>query len=244
MSQRVRRVRCAVEAVERRVLLSAISGQVYNDVNANGAPDPGEPGLGQWTVYLDQNNNGTFDTNLQTMTFASSDVPHPIPDPGTVDSGLSVAGMSGAVTRVAVTLNVTHSFDSDLQMTLISPSGTRVLLVDQVGGSGQNFTNTTLDDSAHIVIDDGSPPFTGTYSPDHPLSALDGQNANGNWTLEVSDLSAGDSGTLNSWSLTVTTGEPNTRSDASGNYSFTNLPAGTYTVRQVPEPGWTQTQPV
>ncbi|MDB5307932.1 MAG: repeat-associated core domain protein [Gemmataceae bacterium] len=39
----------------------SISGQVFNDLNANGAPDSGEPGLPYWTVFLDANGNGALD---------------------------------------------------------------------------------------------------------------------------------------------------------------------------------------
>src|SRR5262249_43305685 len=42
-----------------RVHFSSIQGQVFVDLNANGAKDPGEDqGLGGWTVYLDDNNDG------------------------------------------------------------------------------------------------------------------------------------------------------------------------------------------
>jgi RHS repeat-associated protein len=38
-------------------------------------------------------------------------------------------------------------------------------------------------------------------------------------------------------------GEPVTTTDANGAYAFYNLPAGPYTVAEVPQAGWTQTQP-
>lgn len=38
-------------------------------------------------------------------------------------------------------------------------------------------------------------------------------------------------------------GEPFTTTDSYGNYSFTGLAAGTYIVREVPQPGWQQTAP-
>jgi hypothetical protein len=41
--------------------LGSVSGQVFNDLNGNGAQDAGEPGLAGWRVYLDGNGNGQYD---------------------------------------------------------------------------------------------------------------------------------------------------------------------------------------
>src|SRR5207253_2005377 len=51
--------------------LVSIGGTVYNDNNANGARDAGEPALGGWTVYLDTNNNGALDTGDTSTTTAA-----------------------------------------------------------------------------------------------------------------------------------------------------------------------------
>ncbi|NES73799.1 MAG: Cna B-type domain-containing protein, partial [Okeania sp. SIO2D1] len=40
----------------------SISGIKFNDFDADGILDPGEPGLGNFTLYLDLNNNGFRDT--------------------------------------------------------------------------------------------------------------------------------------------------------------------------------------
>src|SRR4029077_6155577 len=39
-----------------------IFGAVYNDANSNAVLDNGEAGLGGWTVFRDDNNNGVLDT--------------------------------------------------------------------------------------------------------------------------------------------------------------------------------------
>lgn len=243
MSGRKRRIAAAVEHVEGRLLLSAISGQVYLDSNRNGSPDPGEPGLAGWTVYLDQNNNGTFDQNTATADAPSLDVPKPIPDLSSVNSTLTLSGVPGAITHLTLKFGITHPYDQDLAITLISPAGTQMLVVNRVGGSGQDFNGTTLDDSATSMIDQGNAPFAGTFRPDTPLARVNGQSADGTWTLQVADKAAGDTGTLTSWSLHITTGEASTVTDASGNYSFGGLAAGTYHVRQVDQSGFTPTAP-
>ncbi|HHP7245753.1 MAG TPA: SdrD B-like domain-containing protein, partial [Elainellaceae cyanobacterium] len=41
--------------------LGQISGSVWDDLNGNGVRDSAEPGLANWTVYLDDNQNGVLD---------------------------------------------------------------------------------------------------------------------------------------------------------------------------------------
>jgi hypothetical protein len=61
-----------MEALENRTLLSAsISGTVYNDLNANGVRNTGEPGIASVVVYVDLNGNGIFaSTDPHTTTNA------------------------------------------------------------------------------------------------------------------------------------------------------------------------------
>jgi hypothetical protein len=70
---------------------------------------------------------------------------------------------------------------------LISPSGTRVKLFADVGGFGDNFHLTTFDDSAPTSITSGTPPFTGTFRPQEPLSILVGEDVQGEWNLELTE---------------------------------------------------------
>ena len=144
---------------------------------------------------------------------------------------------------VNVTLNITHTWDSDLDVYLIGPSGRSVELFTDVGSSGDGFLDTTLDDEAAGPITFGVPPFTGRYQPEGFLGDFDGEPASGTWTLSVYDDAGGDQGTLNSWSLTLETGEPSTQTGADGQYGFSDLAPGAYTVREVAQPGWTQTFP-
>ena len=226
--------------------VGAISGTVFQDNNGNGTRDAGEPSLPGVTVYLDANDNGAPDPG-GTVVQASSDVPKAIPDYSTAgaSSTLVLSGTGGAISNVTITLSITHARDGDLAAYLISPDGTTVTLFDGVGSNGDNFTNTTLSDQAAVSITSGSPPFTGTYHPSPgSLSAFDGQAANGTWTLEVVDSRRQNEGTIDAWSLTVTTAEEvSTVTDGDGSYSFSPLQTGTYTVRQVVPAGTVQTGP-
>ena len=135
----------------------------------------------------------------------SSDVPKPIPDVSTVVSTLSVTGLAGSLSDVDVRVSITHTYDSDLDVYLISPLGTRVELFTDVGGGGDNFDDTILDDAAAAGIGSGTAPFAGRYRPEGLLSALNGQNPNGTWQLEITDDAGADIGTLQIWGLRIAT---------------------------------------
>lgn len=105
-----------------------------------------------------------------------------------------------------VKVNVTHPCTFDMFMWLWGPNGNFVTLVRQAGGWGSGFIDTVFDDEAPISIYTGSDPFTGSYRPETPLStAFDGAALTGWWHLDV--YAWGGGGTLNSWSLIVTTAD-------------------------------------
>lgn len=132
-----------------------------------------------------------------------SDNPEAIPDQDTLTSEL-VINDTGMIQDLNVRINISHSLDSDMDVFLIAPDGkTRIELFTDVGGSGDNFEDTILDDEASTSIANGSAPFAGSYKPEGKLSDLNGRNIFGTWTLEITDDSWLSSGTLNSWSLIV-----------------------------------------
>jgi len=102
---------------------------------------------------------------------------------------------------VDIGVDITHTWDSDITAYLISPLQTYTLLFDGVGGDGENFTNTVLDDEAATAIQNGSAPFSGRFQPEGRLGDFDGENPNGQWTLAIFDGQSGDDGLLNDWSL-------------------------------------------
>ena len=112
----------------------------------------------------------------------------------------------GKIVDVDVALDITHPNDSDLMVWLVSPSGRRIQLINRVGGTGDNFKGTILDDEATVSIAQGPVPFTGRFRPAERLSDFDGETVQGLWKLEISDRVKSNRGTLNSWSLTITRG--------------------------------------
>ena len=105
---------------------------------------------------------------------------------------------------LSVTLDIAHLNVGDLVAQLDSPAGTRVALFSKVGGTGDNFVGTTLNDSATVPITSGTAPFRGTFLPREPLAQLNDQPAGGSWTLNLRDtVLNGTAGTLQGWSLQI-----------------------------------------
>lgn len=132
-----------------------------------------------------------------------------IPDAGTTSSTLTVSGMTGLITDLNVSVNIDHAWDSDLDVYLVTPTGQEIELFTDVGGRGDHFTDTLLDNEASVPITQVSAPFTGTYSPEGDLSSTYQTSPNGEWTLRVTDDETAIAGTLNSWALEVVTLQSN-----------------------------------
>lgn len=107
----------------------------------------------------------------------------------------------------ATAVGLDHTWVGDLAMTLTSPQGTTVTLLNRPGGGGPgaNFCNTMLDDEGGLSsiqnIDAAGAPYTGAFTPASPLAAFRGQNPNGIWTLRVGDFAGGDTGSVRAFSL-------------------------------------------
>lgn len=147
-------------------------------------------------------------------------------------------------TAGATTVGLDHTFVGDLVIDLIDPTGTTVRIINRItngggGNSGNNFCQTVLDDSsAGASIETAlaaSAPFTGSWKPNSPLAAFNGDTISGTWTLRVQDFFVGDTGNIRAWSLNivpVTCAAPPAPTAANDTYS---LPANTPFV--VPAPG-------
>ncbi len=135
----------------------------------------------------------------------------PLPATGTALSTNTVAGFVGPLAKVTVAVYLTDARDAELiNLSLIAPDGTTVLLAASDGGTGKNYgTNcspdaarTMFDDASLIPINTGVAPLVNTYRPQTPLAALNGDPLpNGNWVLRASATKGGGPGALNCWSL-------------------------------------------
>jgi subtilisin-like proprotein convertase family protein len=120
----------------------------------------------------------------------------------------------------SVCINIQHTYDADLEIQLIAPDGTMVMLSISNGGDGDNYTNTCFADSSEISIGDGTAPFSGTFRPQEYIGNVNNnQTGTGVWQIYIRDLYPGDAGNLLSWSITF-------GNNPSGPYEFdsSNLP--------------------
>ena len=76
-----------------------------------------------------------------------------------------------------VAVNIVHTYIGDLKVDLVAPDGTRLQLHNRTGGSADNINQT--------------------YTVNLSSEAL-----NGTWKLRVNDNAAGDTGYIDSWSIT------------------------------------------
>ncbi|PTL59204.1 pre-peptidase C-terminal domain-containing protein [Paraconexibacter algicola] len=122
---------------------------------------------------------------------------------GPTDIAIPVAD-SGLVDRAALQIDLTHAQMLDLDISLVTPSGTEIGLATDIGGAagGQTKMGTLFDEFAAIP-----PSFTvlkGTaLQPEsiYRLSWLDGIPMQGTWKLRLRDDLVGNTGTVEAVSL-------------------------------------------
>lgn len=131
-----------------------------------------------------------------------------IHDYQTTEIPINVSGLGSSIDTIGfgleqVCINLTHTWDSDLTISIVAPDGTSAMLAAAVGGDGDHFTNTCFDWNAATAIASGSAPFTGTFKPSGQMGLVNnGQNPNGTWKITVYDSYSGDEGNVISCAIT------------------------------------------
>ncbi|GAB3360906.1 S8 family peptidase [Lysobacter tyrosinilyticus] len=112
-----------------------------------------------------------------TQTYTNT-TDYTISDNATVDSPITVSGRTGSgLSSTQVAVNIVHTYIGDLKVDLVAPDGSIYTLHNRAGGSADNINQT--------------------YTVNLSTEAL-----NGTWKLRVNDNAAGDTGYINSWSVT------------------------------------------
>ncbi|RNF83924.1 PKD domain-containing protein [Lysobacter psychrotolerans] len=118
---------------------------------------------------------GTSGGGTQTYSNAAD---YTISDNATVDSPITVSGRTGnAPSNASVTVAIVHTYQGDLKVDLVAPDGSLYNIHNRTGGSADNINKTvTLNLSTEAL--------------------------NGTWKLRVNDNAGGDTGKIDSWSVT------------------------------------------
>ncbi|WP_170113403.1 proprotein convertase P-domain-containing protein [Ahniella affigens] len=151
-----------------------------------------------------------------TTTSATNSTPVPINDVATNTSTLTIAGAGTYLWDVDLTALLTHTFAADMDITLTSPAGTVVTISTDNGAGNDNvFNGSFFDDDANPA---GAVPYTTndgvttdqvyvnltTATPlvaEGSLGAFRGEDPNGTWTLTVTDDLAGDTGSIDGFTI-------------------------------------------
>jgi subtilisin-like proprotein convertase family protein len=131
----------------------------------------------------------TFSAGMSTIpseviVSSSPNLVIPDNDAAGVASHLSV-NSAGEIQALSISVQIIHSWISDLKLSLRSPSGTSVILHDRKGHDGDDIFETWF--STELAS----------------LSVFHGENVEGEWTLNVQDNASADVGRLLSWRLNI-----------------------------------------
>lgn len=175
----------------------------------------------------------------QTFTSAPN---LPINDYTTNEYSLTVSGLSPSNIDTTnfgletVCINLTHTWDGDLNIYIVAPDGTTGMLSLGNGGANDNYTNTCFNQNASTPISQGSAPFTGTFIPQGQMGGVNnGQNGNGTWKLRVVDAYWGDVGTLFDWSITFGNNPATYTPFVNSNLPIIVINTGTGTIQDEPK---------
>lgn len=165
----------------------------------------------------------TYSRSTLALSVPNSN-PRGVTDSQTITDDFEIADLDFRVDSLL------HTASGDVTVGLKGPTGYGTDLISAVGGGsdggpGDNFVNTTIDDSAGgdlLLATQASAPFTGSWrtmfnnaswgsfgfptDPVGQLSRWNGTSTLGTWTVRISDQAqqTNAAGTLDGWSLIVT----------------------------------------
>ncbi|MFN0215998.1 MAG: reprolysin-like metallopeptidase [Saprospiraceae bacterium] len=144
-------------------------------------------------------------TVLSCTSLEANDLPKSISPNGTptIESKINlIAG--GQISDINVTkVSGYHTYFKDLEVRLISPLGTDVLLWKDKCGSTDGEFNISFDDGAAAVFSCPPPTNNAASKPNGLLSQFNNQNAAGEWILRVKDNNITGGGALNGFGLQI-----------------------------------------
>jgi subtilisin-like proprotein convertase family protein len=176
-----------------KIDLLAPDGRTYPVRPANASENGGDistiyqvdagasPANGTWKLLVQDTSGGSRGfLSAWSLTFPSyeSQTSLAIPNPGSVDSPITVTGLTGnAPKELKVHVEITHQKRGDLKIQLLDPNGKAYLV------KTTSTTDTGGNSKKTYTVDASTSPSSGT------------------WKLRVEDISGGVAGTLTSWTL-------------------------------------------
>ncbi|MFC8509898.1 S8 family serine peptidase [Streptomyces sp. NPDC057411] len=160
---------------------SLTPADIKSAIKANARPLPGTctGGCGTGIADAAATVNAVLGTTPPSGTVFTNGTDVAIADNSTSTSPISVTGVTGnAPAALKVGVDIKHTWRGDLVIDLIAPDGTV-----------RNLKASSSSDSADNVL--------ATYTVD-----ASSEVANGTWKLQVRDVASGDTGYIDSWSLT------------------------------------------
>ncbi|MBI2418923.1 MAG: choice-of-anchor J domain-containing protein, partial [Ignavibacteriales bacterium] len=145
---------------------------------------------------------------LYYTTFSRNGLNLAIPDnsPSGVEDVITIPSLEANIAKVMVVIDtIIHTWDADLDISLVTPGGATIDLTSDNGSSGDNYINCTLDDEAAALVTTAVAPMTGSWKPEATLSGLANTATAGNWSLKIVDDASSDTGVLQAWKLILIT---------------------------------------
>jgi len=139
-----------------------------------------------WSCIVDSRSY----TYPQTMSY---EIPDNDPNGATIQRYVT---NSFTVKDINIQITINHPRAADLQLWLSKHHGPLIKLAENTIVEGADYNQTVFDDEADVPIGEGSPPFTGYYRPEEPLSTFDGLSSLGYWQLKVIDSQPKNIGTI------------------------------------------------
>ncbi|MCF6223272.1 MAG: M12 family metallo-peptidase [Flavobacteriaceae bacterium] len=206
------------------ILLSTDGGITFSTISSNtpndGTQDIMVPDTEASKCFVMVEAIGNFFYAINSKTFSigqfnevctvydALDTPLSIPDNDIngIVSSISVPD-NYIVEKIKVSVQINHTYISDLNLTLESPQGT---IIDLIGGAcdeGVDMDVVFDDNGIDLVCGASAPVISGVIKPVQVFYGLIGEMSLGSWKLKVVDNAEADNGSIESWSIELCTSE-------------------------------------
>jgi gliding motility-associated-like protein len=157
----------------------------------------------------------TFSNQLDTLLLSSPvryefnvnrsfNAQNPQTGTGLVQNVFPQQYVSGDLEEVCISLR--HRNLKELEIDILSPSGTRLKLIEQNDLQGQAVDNLCFHKNSNIPLNTVAAPYAAQVKPKFSFDSFIGDNKEGFWTIDIRDATDNNSyGFFDNWSLTFFT---------------------------------------